>query len=101
MASSSLRAARAVSLKLSPEPDEELILSFLDKSVLIVVWTIAIIYSVMSPSIIRYIRNSLRSDDDRIRTCHFHRDADSHYFCDLREDWSSEAGEMRDIQGKL
>ena len=65
VASSSLRAARAVSIKLSPEPDEELILSFLDKSVLIVVWTIAIIYSVMSPSIIRYIRNSLRSDDDR------------------------------------
>ena len=29
------------------------------------------------------------------------RDADSHYFCDMREDWSSEAGEMRDIQGKL
>ena len=61
-ASSSVKEARAVSWKLSPEPDEELILSFLDKSVLLVVWTIAIIYSVMSPSIIRLTRNSTAND---------------------------------------
>ena len=93
MASSSLRGARAISLKISPEPDEELILSFLDKSVLIVVWTIAIIYSVMSPSIIRFIRN-LRQRMI-VNQNLLYRDADSHYYCDLREDWSSKTGEMK------
>ena len=94
MASSSLRGARAISLKISPEPDEELILSFLDKSVLIVVWTIAIIYSVMSPSIIRFIRN-LRQRMIVNQNNFLYRDADSHYYCDLREDWSSKTGEMK------
>ena len=35
--------------------DQELILSFLDKSVLLVVWTIALVYSVISPTLIRSV----------------------------------------------
>ena len=31
----------------------------------------------------------------------FYRDADSHYYCDLREDWSSKTGELKILSWKI
>ena len=46
----------------SPEPDEELVLSLLEKSLLVLVWTMSMVYSILTPQLVSDQECDVRED---------------------------------------